>query len=555
MRPVSAHSIHSLATSANPKRFILATLCSLFCAACGSGSSGSSTVSPPPTTVPDWELLVDTNNPGTPLSSALVGYYDLSGALLDFENVPGLNSAMSDVGFAGPGGLAADWRIGLGRWELGTEIFDTLTDGTVCTNRTPENEATFSTDLELIANRDWFTFTDGSPVLEADITDNRYALDYVRSVIDAASTFGANPYISIDHMPRSLSINQTPSRTDCSASFTNSVSNNQPADSVVFSKAVAGLVQRVVEGTGTKTGADRPRSVTYWEVWNEPELAFFWEPTLAVDPDAFFDMAISVLLELDSYRSTSAVPAAQAVKIGLASFANEGTAVATVQSFDAVNLPMDFISFHGYNDDPLVIVDAITAVESATQNSTNYQDIELVLGEWGPDLMSRAGDQQYAMTMEPALHAATVVSLGAYVGLDRAHNAIFYNYDPLIALGLLDNNVTPRPLYRAYELMSKLINDTTEHLTAQGSVNGRLDAGMGAVLVSRDTVTGTVRALLVNRNASARVVQISLNGSAATPTVLYVFDENDDPADPLRTVGALDSDIELPARSLALAEF
>ncbi len=489
------------------------------------------------------------------MGSALVGYYDLSGALLDFENVPGLNSAMSNVGFAGAGGVAADWRMGLGRWELGTEIFDTLTDGTVCTNRTPENEPTFPTDLELIANRDWFTFTDGSPVLEADIADNRYALDYVRSVIDVADMFGANPYISIDHMPRALSVNQTPNRTDCSASFTNSVSNNQPADPVVFSKAVAGLVQRVIEGTGTRTGADRPRSAMYWEVWNEPELAFFWEPTLAADPDAFFNMAIPVLLELDAYRSAAVDPAAQDLKLGLASFASEAAAIATVQSFDAVNLPMDFISFHGYNDDPLVIVDAIAAVESATRNSTNYQDIELVLGEWGPDLMARAGDQQYAMTMEPALHAATVVSLGAYLGLDRAHNAIFYNYDSLIALGLLDNSVTPRPLYRAYELMSKLINDTTESLTAQGSVNGRLDAGMGAVLVSRDTVTGTVRALLVNRNASARVARISLNGSVATPTVLYVFDETDDPANALRTVAAPDSDMELPARSLALAEF
>ena len=59
------------------------------------------------------------------------------------------------------------------------------------------------------------------------------------------------------------------------------------------------------------------------------------------------------------------------------------------------------------------LVDAIGRVAAARENSTNYQDIELVFAEWGPDLATRAGDQQYAATMDPALHAATVVTLGA----------------------------------------------------------------------------------------------------------------------------------------------
>ena len=124
---------------------------------------------------------------------------------------------------------------------------------------TPENQSAFTTDVELLASRDWFTYTDGSPVGVADIVDNRFALDYVRSVIDNAEAFGATPYLSIDLMPRALSINPTPNRLDCGASFTNSVSNNEPADPAVFSQAAAGLVQRVVEGTGTGIGNERPR--------------------------------------------------------------------------------------------------------------------------------------------------------------------------------------------------------------------------------------------------------------------------------------------------------
>ncbi|MDH3442166.1 MAG: hypothetical protein OEM63_15510, partial [Gammaproteobacteria bacterium] len=348
---------------------------------------------------------------------------------------------------------------------------------------------------------------------------------------------------------------QTPNRLDCSASFTNSVSNNEPADPAVFAQAATGLVQRVVEGTGTGTGDERPRPVQYWEVWNEPEIATFWEPTLVADPDSFFDMAIATLAELDAYRSATADTNGQAIRIGLGSFVFADTAVATLQSFDPVNIPMDFISFHGYNDDPLVLVDAIGRVATARDNSTNYQDIELVFAEWGPDLATRAGDQQYAATMDPALHAATVVALGASLGLDRSHNAIFYDFFPAVALGLIDNAGTPRPLYRAYELMAKLVTDNAERLTVTGLPDGRLDAGMGAVLVAQDSQSGVVRALLVNRNASSRAVKITLDGVDATPAQLFVFDASANPADSLPTVQAPGATFTLPARSVAVAEF
>ncbi|NIA27782.1 MAG: hypothetical protein GWP02_06970, partial [Desulfobulbaceae bacterium] len=407
-----------------PRRsYLLGTFFIVLCQGCGS-SGGPNTPSAPLPPAPagiDWELTVDTNNVVAPLPPAVAGFYDLSGILLDYENVPGLVSAMAGAGFAAPGGSGADWRIGVGRWEISTERLGTLTDGTACPGTFPNAQSSHPTDLDLIASRDWFTYTDGSLVGDADINDSRYALGYVRSVIDNADVFGATPFVSIDNMPRALSINQTPSRLDCDATFMNSVSNNEPADPAVFAKAVVGLVERVVEGTETKTGNNRPRPVMYWEVWNEPEAPQFWEPTLGADPDSFFNMAISTLMELDAYRSSTIDPAGQAIKIGLASFVSFTSAIATINGFDGTNIPLDFISFHAYNDDPLFIVDAIVQTEAAIRNSTDYQGAELVLGEWGPDLATRAGDQQYAMTMDPALHAATVVALGVIAGLDRSH--------------------------------------------------------------------------------------------------------------------------------------
>jgi len=530
----------------------LAALCAVTSYGCG-GSGGSG--SPPPPVTVDWDLAVETTNVVSPLNPSLVGYYDLSGVLLDYENVPGLIADMSQAGFAAPGGAGADWRIGLGRWEISTEILDTLTDGTVCNNATAENRSAFATDLELLASRDWFAYTDGAPVANADIVDNRYALGYVRSVIDAATTFGATPYLSVDLMPRALSVNQTTNRLDCTATFTNSISNNQPANATVFAEAVAGLVQRVVEGTGARTGNDRPRAVQYWEVWNEPELDIFWEPTLGADPDSFFNMAVATLLELDAYRSTTADANGQAIKIGLGSFVSANTAVATIQGFDPANIPVDFISFHGYNDDPLVIVDAIAQTATAVQNSTNYQGIELVLAEWGPDLTTRAGDQQYAATMDPALHATTVVALGASLGLDRSHNAIFYDFFPVVALGLIDNGGTPRLLYRAYELMAKLTVGNAERLGITGLADGRLDAGMGAALAAQDAQSGTVRVLLVNRGTTSRTTRMTLNGAAATPAQLFILDTSSNPANSLPIVQTSSATFVLPPRSIAVAEF
>jgi len=526
-----------------------------FVAACGGGSSNDDDdpIMPPPVTI-DWQVNVDTTVATRTLTPALIGHYDLSGALYDYGSNTSLKDQMAQVGFEPISGGGADWRIGLGRWEIGTEIFDTLSDGSPC-SFLEGTQSEFASDLDLIASRDWFTFTDGMPVELNDITDNRYSLNYVRSTIDLATNFGAMPFVSIDLMPRAFSINQTPNLQDCSASFTNSVNNNQPVNPEVFAAAVTGMVSRVVEGTGDKLGEQRARNVSYWEFWNEPEFGFFWEPDLALDPDAFFDMAVATLQSLSTYRAASDDSLVQDLKFGLGSFASENTAITVINSFDAVNIPMDFISFHQYNDDPLVVVDAIESVNAAVENSSNYANIEIALAEWGPDLDTRVADQQYAMSMDAALHASTVILLGAQVGLDRSHKALFYNYLPVIALGLIDNDNQPRPLFRAYEMMANLIGDGNQMLTVTNLSNGRLDSGQGAVMVSKDPTNNNRRALFVNRNATAKTARIAFDGVNTQAMEMFVLDASDNPVNALRMVSVTSDGFIVPAESLVLVVF
>ncbi len=496
----------------------------------------------------DWNIALDSATPTEALSPNLLGQYDLSGDLLAYDQVPGLIPAMNAVGFS-------DWRVGVGRWEGGTQLLPALTDTTPCNQ--PGHQAPLgSTDLDLIAARDWFT-DDGGPVSLADtLDDSRYGLAYVRSVIDIASAFGATAFVSIDSMPRALAVNPTPNRTDCSWSFMNQVNNVHPADNAVFASAVAGMVERIVEGRGAEPG----RPVTHFEVWNEPEVPQFWDPSyenLGGPLDRWFDMAIPTLLELDSYRAASSHPNAANLRFGLGGFASAGSAVATLTAFDSVPIPggfipIDFISFHGYSNDPLDVVGQIESVAAAAATTTNFQDVELVLGEWGSKLEGTAGDPVYHGSMLPALHVTTVLALGAAAGLDRAHHAIFWNFLPnFVRLGLLEYDLTPQPAYHAYELLSKVITDGAVRIPPTGLEDGYLDAGLGAVLASRDAL-GHTWVLLANRNVVARTSEVSFEGLPAVPTTLFTFDT---PAVGIVQQAGTGATFTVPAEGLVLAEF
>ncbi|HJZ84334.1 MAG TPA: hypothetical protein VKN99_04145 [Polyangia bacterium] len=495
---------------------------------------------PPPHA--DWVVAIDPSGPAFALSPALLGHYDLSGALFHYDQVPGLVAAMQSVGFA-------EWRVGLGRWELVTQMFRTLSDGTACDYAAPEAFlAPGTTDLDLLRARDWF-IDDGLPVDPvATGNDARYALGYVRSVLDVAATFGAQPFVSIDEMPRALALSRTPDRVDCRWSFRNTVSNLPPADPNLFGAAVVGVVQRVVEGSGGEPG----RPVTHWELWNEPEQPEFWDPAFDPTLDRYRAMALTTLNLLAAYRRDSISPAAKSLRFGLGGFAQAATAVSMMQFFDAgPHPPIDFFSFHSYADDPLVTVDAIARVAAARAASAHYRNAELVLSEWGPDF-PRGTDVVYAASMEPALLAGTVIALGAAAGLDRAHHTFFWDFypAPLKTRGLVDHDGQPRPIHRAYELLAGAIGMRgTARLPVAGAADGRLEGGMGALLATR-AVNGAVQVLLVNRGPAARSARIDLRGRVASPRRVRTFD---DPTQPVR-VAAGSEVVTVPPRALVLIE-
>ena len=482
------------------------------------------------------------------MSRALLGHYDLSGALFAYDEVPGLVETASEAGLAG-----ADWRVGLGRWEAGTQLLPSLTDGTPCPIPTPAAAAPPSaSDLDLIAARDWFT-DDGEPVTLADTADDsRYALGYARSALDVAAAFGARPYLSVDAMPRALSASRTPLRADCLWTFANRVSNVRPADPAVFAAALIGALERLRLGSDGEPG----RPFTHVELWNEPELPFFWDRSFedgAGALDRFFEMAVTTLVALDAWRDASPHLEIQALRFGLGSFASAATAAQLVTAFDQATLPggaripLDFVSFHAYSDDPLAIVAAIEAVRVAVAGSAHYTGLELSLAEWSPDLAAHASDPGYAASSEPALHAATVIADGVARGLDRSHHAILWDFypDDLVTLGLADHAGNPKPLQRAYALLARMIDEGWVALPS-----GASGGTAGSVLVTRDP-SGKARVLFVNRDTRKHKARVEIAGKKARPSAVYVFAD--------AATGIVNTKpkkkIRLPPRSLVLAEF
>lgn len=498
----------------------------------------------------DWVLSVDPATPAGDVSPALLGHYDLSGALYDYPSHTQAVEGLRAMGLT-------EWRVGVGRWEISTRLLPTRTDGTSCaqwlTNLPPEARAPADAgDLTLLEDRDWFVGDAGVTLPDTE-NDARYSLAYVRSVLDVAQRLGATPFVDLDLMPRALSRGRSFSRVGtvvgladpCLGTFSNGVSNAPPADSTVFAAAARGLVQRVVEGSG----GEPPRSAPYWEVWNEYELGYAWTGS----NDDYFDMALKVLVEWRRYREASPLSNVRGLRFGLGSFARAETAASVVQTLDMVPLPgpmwapLDFVSFHAYDNDPLVILAQLKLVADARAHSTHYKDLELVLSEWGPQLEHPPA----ASSMDPSLLVATVLARAPTLGVTRAHHSLLFDFlpgvdFPWVPLGADGHK---KPLAFAYELLHALVGTGGTRLAVATATDGALNQGLGAVLVVKPA-SGGVRALLVNRDTVSHRAELRLAGRSVTARRVRVFDE---PSAPPRDVTPEEL-VVVPPRALVLLE-
>ncbi|ETS33045.1 glycoside hydrolase family 39 [Photorhabdus temperata] len=178
-----------------------------------------------------------------------------------------------------------------------------------------------------------------------------------------------------------------------------------------------------------------PGKITYWQVWNEPDLLYFWNSD---DPKKYYELYAKIA------RIIKAVD--PSVKVG-------GAGIAFVNSKleDYVDgflryckdndVPLDFFSWHGYviTGDPQNIIDVGNAVQQSL-NTYGFTDAESFCTEWNS---SAIGTKNTYTKVQSPKNAAYIASTFIYMQYTKADRAYYYRGDGL-SFGLFNNQSSPK---------------------------------------------------------------------------------------------------------------
>ena len=167
-------------------------------------------------------------------------------------------------------------------------------------------------------------------------------------MITLVQAIGAQPFITMDYMPFTLSSDTTPNYQALLPilyylAYDNSIRNSPPADNAVYSRVMYQLIKHCYDTHG----------VTYFEHWNEPDqqwlnpvmVKFFWTG----DEYDLYDAYAAIATEVSADTAL-----AGHVKLGGCSFALYSLANLIpkrfLQEVKAHSTKFDFLSFHPYSD-------------------------------------------------------------------------------------------------------------------------------------------------------------------------------------------------------------
>ncbi|WP_243692142.1 glycosyl hydrolase [Caulobacter sp. BK020] len=292
-----------------------------------------------------------------------------------------------------------------------------------------------------------------------------YNFQNVDNVYDGVLDSGLKPWVELSFMPTKLASGN--------ANFGTYHGNITPPASLDDWKAfIAEFVRHLI----ARYGVDEVRT-WYFEVWNEPDLGFFWSGTQA----QYFEL----------YKaSVEAVKGVDpALKVG-------GPATSKVQWIPAFldycaqnRLPVDFVSTHLYAGDNQKIVfgeagkytqnqvyEAAMKMVSEQIAASAYKDAELWLGEWSSD--SPAMIAHIVKGCLPYVRGMSYWQISKFEEV-LIPNFVFKEGDN--AWGLFSARNVARPTFNTFKLMNRL---GERRVKAVGpALATRRNRGGGAVMV------------------------------------------------------------------------
>ncbi|OUI77849.1 glycoside hydrolase family 39, partial [Commensalibacter intestini] len=204
----------------------------------------------------------------------------------------------------------------------------------------------------------------------------------------------------------------------------------------------AALVGEVVRRYGVNYQAvGLPRKITYWEIWNEPDLTFFWNNN---NPQVYYEFYAKVARMIKSID-----PSAKVGGCGVANGYNPGGAYldGLLNYCKTTNTPIDFLSWHYYGNitaDPQNVIDVGNAIQTSL-NKYGYGNIESLCTEWNSSPFGKLYTMSNVQSATNAAYIASTLICMQYCKTDKAY---YYRGDAS-SFGMFNDN--PQPNNKAYK--------------------------------------------------------------------------------------------------------
>ena len=261
---------------------------------------------------------------------------------------------------------------------------------------------------------------------------------YVDTVFDAMLERGVKPFVELSFMPGALA-------SGTKTLFFYRANMTIPKDMQQWEDLVRALAEHLVQ----RYGIDEIRTWAF-EVWNEPNLPYFWSGT----KEDYFELY---------RRAATAVKAVDAkLSIGGPATAEAGWVADLLDYCATKQVPIDFVSTHIYPDDPQKVVfgpDAQFPFEEVIPRAlakvkgqitaSKFPSLPLYITEWS--------SQNPAFIAHTIKGTVGIADMLAYWTFDSVYEELgtpktFMNS----SFGLIGLRGVPRPSFHAFALLHRL---------------------------------------------------------------------------------------------------
>jgi xylan 1,4-beta-xylosidase len=285
----------------------------------------------------------------------------------------------------------------------------------------------------------------------------QYSFFNIDSIFDFLLTIGMKPFIELGFMPEALA-----SGTQTCFHYKGNVT--PPADYHEWEKLIKSLTLHLVD----RYGVEEVRS-WFFEVWNEPNLSFFWAGT----QEEYF--------KLYQYSTRAIKSVDSRLRVGGPATSVNAWIPQMVEFCQRTGIPLDFISTHHYpTDDPLWRNSGLTMEEFFHQFPGGFGKYERgILRKMTRKAKAEAGELPLYYTEwntsallpddihdEPYAAALGAKTIADNDGLVEGYS--FWTFSDLFeeqgqypkpfhgGFGLLTLHGIPKPAYRVFELLHQM---------------------------------------------------------------------------------------------------